>query len=210
MQPIDPDLLDKYFSGKCSHDEESTVRKWLTRPVRNEQELLAETWNTINRKTINKQKPVRITIWLRYAAAACLLLAGWFVPDFLVKPGQHYSIKNTSHSTYRNYKLAGLDFKLPPSGEARFERGAHKTTVAFMLCGNTEIKNTGESDIDIVLNTSCNMPESVSYPLVCKKGKSYLALQFHYKSEEMVLVDTDRIYDLPLRLQGKAHQFMGI
>lgn len=205
---MDQDLLDKFFAGKCTPEQEARVRHWLDRPVENENDLLKKSWLGIR---AHMQGPAvrTFTSWPNYFAAACVLLAVGFAiwrPD-----AQKYIIHNTSPH-YEAFNAKGLQFRLPPKAAARIHMGAGANSADLRFCGNIRIQNNSEEDVKMKLNLACTntvQPDQTTLFTV-RKDKKYLVFQYHFKSDELVVVEEDRIFDLPLPLQQRALKILEI
>lgn len=95
---------------------------------------------------------------------------------------------------------------LPPQASARLDLGLVSQSADLVFCGDVRIHNTSEGDVEMKLNLNCANGNSRdrTTSVIVRKDKKYLAFQYHFKSDEVVVVEEDRLFDLPLPLQQKA------
>jgi hypothetical protein len=206
---MDEDLLDRYFAGTCTPEEKARVELWLRKPVADEKRLLSESWRNVS--FYIRQGLVRsFNPWSTYLAAACMVLVtlggiGWKIVT------QDYVVRNVSQH-YEAFDANGLQLNLPPQAAARVVPGVVSNSADLVFCGNVRIHNTSKEDIDMRLNLSCvnDSHQSKSILLKARKDTRYVAFQYHFKSDELVVVEEDRIFDLPLPLQQKALEVLEI
>ena len=206
---MDEDLLDKYFAGQCTPEEAAEVKKWLDKPVSHENQLLEKSWRRIRTHIrIGTINPLN-SLSMYFAAASVVLLTIFGIFSKLTH--QDFLIQNTSRQ-YEAFEARGLQFRLPPQAAARINMGVVSQSADLMFCGNIRIHNTSGNDVDMKLNLNCASTENPERFTILKarKDKKYLAFQYHFKSEELVVVEEDRIFDLPLPLQQKALEVLEI
>ncbi|SDG22696.1 hypothetical protein SAMN04487996_116115 [Dyadobacter soli] len=200
---MDEDLLDKYFAGKCTPEEAARVKRWLDRPVPGEERLLRNSWKNIHRHMRTAAvRPLRP--WVAYAAAASVaLLVTFGLAGRMLS--QHFEIQNTSRH-YDAFDASGLQLRLPPQASARVDLGLVSQRADLVFCGDVRIHNTSGNDVAINLNLNCanGNPHNRPTSFTVRKDRKYLAFQYHFKSDEVVVVEEDRLFDLPLPLQQKA------
>lgn len=206
---MDKDLLDKYFSGQCTPEEIERVTQWLKQPVANEKLLLRKSWRSI--RTQIRTAVIRpLNPWPRYVAAAsvALLTVGGISWKLI---SDDFVFRNNSES-YEAFNANGLQFRLPPKAAAKIDNAVGSGTASVVFCGPVRIANNSENDVDMKLNLNCASPENSGYTMMLRvrKDQRYVAFQYHYKSEELVVVEEDRIFDLPLPLQQKALEVLEI
>ncbi len=206
---MDEDLLDKYFAGQCTPEEAARVRRWLEKPVANENRLLGQSWHNI-RRYIQAGANGRVNPWARYFAAASVVLLTVYAAAWNLSP-RGFVIRNTSQQ-YEAFDARGLQFRLPPEAAARINMSVVSRSADLKFCGNVRIHNTSGNDVDMKLNLSCASAEHPDHTAVLKarKDKKYVAFQYRFKSDELVVVEEDRIFDLPLPLQQKALEVLEI
>ena len=206
---MDEDLLDKYFAGQCTPEETERVKKWLDQPIANESSLLRNSWRNISIH-IRTTNILAFTPWSRYLAAASVALLAMY--------GIGYKLTSSDfviHNTSRNYEAfdnKGLQLRLPPQAAARINSGMTSQSADLVFCGNVRIENNSENDINMKLNLNCLDTDHPNFTTILKarKDKKYVAFQYRFKSEELVVVEEDRIFDLPLPLQQKALETLEI
>jgi len=205
---MEQELLDKYFAGKCTPEEESLVRYWLAQPVSGESRLVEKSWLHIRAHMLfGKIRP--LNAWPGYFAAASAVLLtvlgiAWKLSS------QDFVIRNTSRH-YEAFDTKGLQFQLPPQAAAHINTGIVSSSADLVFCGDVRIQNNSSNDVDIKLNLNCTNeePDHIT-TLKVRKDKKYLAFQYYFKSDEIVVVEEDRIFDLPLPLQQKALKVLEI
>ncbi|MEM1118804.1 MAG: hypothetical protein AAGJ18_00060 [Bacteroidota bacterium] len=138
MKKVDKKLLQRYFNGTCTPAEQQLVELWLTtddyeEPLRFDAEtkatLKTEIWQHIAENMENGQnKETRIIPLLRpvlrYAAAACLLIAVFFGGRFSVNANTvvHQAPKDLLYlqgSHGAKGELLGQNFKMTIDGTVR-------------------------------------------------------------------------------------------
>ena len=206
---MEKELLDKYFAGQCTPWEAARVRQWLDQPITNEDRLLKKSWLHIQNHM--RADAIRlINPWTKYFAAATvafLIIGG----AALQLTSQHFVIRNTSQH-YEAFDAKGLQVRLPPQASARINMGVVENDAVLMFCGDVSIHNTSENDIDMKLNLACasdGRPEQ-SAMITVRKDKKIVAFQYRLKSDELIVVEEDRLFDLPLPLQKKAFEALEI
>jgi len=206
---MDEDLLNKYFAGQCTPEEAESVRHWLSQPVVKENLLLKKSWRNI--KTHIRTTSIQpLNSWpIYFAAASVVLLIVAGVSWKLIS--NDFIIQNTS-AHYEAFDASGLQFKLPPQAAARINNDAGSKTADLKFCGDVRILNNSENDVDMKLNLNCVGKAHPDFTTVlrARKDKKYVAFQYHFKSVELVVVEEDRIFDLPLPLQKKALEVLEI
>ncbi|MEM6843367.1 MAG: FecR domain-containing protein [Bacteroidota bacterium] len=109
MKKITPELLEKYYRGSCTEEEQKLVEAWLNSeepksPL--EEKYLATSWQKIRDKTQSEKPPVPIRKRSPYSrliriAASVILLASvsiFFYRDFV---GETYNSSDSSEISYR-------------------------------------------------------------------------------------------------------------
>nr|WP_295927813.1 hypothetical protein [uncultured Dyadobacter sp.] len=199
---MDEDLLDKYFAGKCTAEEAVRVRSWLDNPVLDEERLLKKSWRHVHRYIrAGAIRPLRPWVYLAAASVSLLLLFG--IGGSLLS--RHVEIQNNSRH-YDAFNASGLQLRLPPQASARVDLSLVSHRADLVFCGDVRIHNTSQSDVEMKLNLNCTdgNPHDRTTSVIVRKDKKYLAFQYHFKSDEVVIVEEDRLFDLPLPLQQKA------
>lgn len=206
---MDEDLLDKYFAGNCTPEEIARVERWLQQPVADEKKLLSQSWSSIS-EYIRRGMVRPLSPWSKYLAAACIVLMalggiGWKIVT------QEYVVRNVS-GRYEAFNANGLQLNLPPQAAARVASGMVSSSADLVFCGNVRFYNTSKEDINMKLNLNCLADGQTNkiIALKAKKDTRYVAFQYHFKSDEVVVVEEERIFDLPLPLQQKALEAMEI
>ncbi|MEM9833823.1 MAG: FecR domain-containing protein [Bacteroidota bacterium] len=109
MKKITPELLEKYYRGLCTDEEQKFVEDWLNSEDSgspHEEKYLATTWQKIRDKTQSEKPPVSIrkrslsSRLIRIAASVILLLSVsiFFYRDFV---GETYNSSDSSEISYR-------------------------------------------------------------------------------------------------------------
>ncbi|ACT91948.1 hypothetical protein [Dyadobacter fermentans] len=200
---MDEDLLDKYFAGQCTPEEASQVERWLDRPAPNEKRLLRQSWRGIHAHI--RAGAIRpFGPWTSYLAAASVLLLMVAGVVWTSIP-RHLELRNTSR-TYDAFDARGLQLRLPPQATARVDLGMVSHSADLVFCGDVRIHNASGNDVRMKLNLQCaeGDPANHSTVLTVRKDRRYVAFRYHFKSDEVVVVEEDRLFDLPLPLQQKA------
>ena len=206
---MEKELLDKYFAGQCTPEEAASVKQWLNQPVANEERLLKKSWLHVqNHMRADAIRP--INPWTKYFAAATVALviiggAAWQLTS------QHFVIKNTSRH-YEAFDAKGLQVRLPPQASARINMGLAANHADLLFCGDVRIHNTSGNDVDMKLNLACasdGRPEQ-SAVVTVRRDTKIVAFQYRLKSDELIVVEEDRLFDLPLPLQKKALEALEI
>lgn len=205
---MDEDLLDKYFSGRCTPEEINKVKHFLEQPLVNENRILGLSWDNIQRHT-RRARSLRMASrgWMYYSVAASVVLLISCTIIWKIIPGNWEIRNDTQH--YEAFDAKGLQFRLPPEAAARINIGIGSYKADLRFCGGVRIHNTSERDVDMKLNMECASTQHTSL-LKVLKDKRYLAFPYEFKSGELVIVEEDRIFDLPLPLQQKALEALEI
>lgn len=206
---MDEDLLEKYFAGQCTPQEAALVRRWLDQPIENEEELLKQSWRNIQKHMrVGIIRPINSAA--RYLVAASIGILTISGAIWKAMP-QDFLIKNTS-SHYEAFDAEGLLFRLPPQAFAHVNMGIIKRRANLIFCGDVRIHNTSENDVEMKLRLDCasvGHSEHTAVVKVRKDGK-YVAFQCSLISNELIVVEEDRLFDLPLPLQKKAMEALKI
>ncbi|KAA0990160.1 hypothetical protein [Dyadobacter aurulentus] len=206
---MDEDLLDKFFAGECTPEEAIRVRSSLDQPLANEDLILRRSWRNIQKHA--KADSIRpLSPWAMYVAAALAGLMTVFGVAWKLAQ-ENLVIQNTSHH-YEAYYAKGLLFKLPPNGSARINMNIASHSADLLFCGDVRIHNTSENDVSMKLNLTCakNRRPEQSAVVTIRRDKKIVAFQYRLKSDELVVVEEDRVFDLPLPLQKKALEALEI
>jgi len=206
---MDKNLLDKYFAGECTPEEIEHVMQWLSQPVVNEKLLLRKSWLGI-RTHIRTAVTPPLNSWVRYIAAASIAL---FTIGGIIwnRISNDFEFRNNSAS-YEAFSANGLQFRLPPHGAASINNTVGNQTGNLVFCGHVRIANNSENDVNMKLNLNCASTENPNQSMLLRvcKDQRYVAFQYHYKSDELVVVEEERIFDLPLPLQQRALEILDI
>lgn len=209
-------LLDKYFRGECTAEEKELVEQWIdhgeaeTSYPEEEivEELQASVWTSLVEQhselhSRSLTKKLWLTPLLKYAAGITLVLlsGGMF---FLFGPRlfrHEFTAENVSSTSEKVIKTRKFDLLLAAQSKAHFESNC-SSTGKIDFCGQLQIKP--QKDMRLEFTSSCPAQTKASQQVNCLKGKSYLAFHFDFKGTEIMVVDKDRIFDLPPRLQASA------
>jgi hypothetical protein len=207
---MERDLLDKYFAGRCSPKEEAIVKQWLERPVSvREYSLLDRVWGHIETRSFFGRRNYFNRGWMSLAAASVSILLIMSMAFNLLGP--HYVIRNTS-SDYEEFDAKGIRFGLPPDAAVSINTGIVSYEASLRFCGGIRINNTSGNNVSMKLKNNCNgdEPTVAATVMTARKDGKYLVFQHHFKSDEFIVVEEDRVFDLPLPLQRKAFEILEI
>jgi len=159
---ITPELLEKYYAGRCTETEKKAIEAWLESPEADtafppEERLTKieqKMWSIINPGKQTKTIPLYKTI-TRYAAAACLagaLFAGGYFTASSNALQEHTAINETAGQgklqiTFeggRSTQIPGNQFELLFDGKIQLSNLSDETKT--IVCGNqTLLLEAGES-----------------------------------------------------------------
>lgn len=201
------ELLQRYHSGLCNEEERKRVVEWLMSPEPDnsvfsiDEEACAEQriWHEMTaQREIPEVKFPRntgMTFWLWFYAAClllfCFLGAGWIA-------NRPMALDNMNGIDTKTVKSDGLVFRLAPKSSVEAKRNFWRSAGNIQFCGVMEITNHSGKDIELVFNSTCKKSDFTQKKVICKSGKSYIAMHHFLKQDEIIVVNRDRgEIDLP-------------
>ncbi len=185
------EILERYFNGAASEDEQEVVRQWLgeaninaplINKLTNEQKdtLGKDIWKGITAVTDKRTglKQIRPIVYKVAASVAVVIIGGalFFKNTSSLGKGPEAEKLNIRSASYNITNHFNLD---------------QNGTLTF--CGDMEISNQGSSDYSIVLKTTCKETLSQEKKFLSKKGHSYIAVLFKHKNNEIVVIDKEEL-----------------
>lgn len=211
-------ILIRYSEGTATDEEIRMVEQWLAADESvhesfpdhlDKQKIGAEIRNSLTDQIFlynrSKSRKLRNALVL-YLAAACAVLGLWGIGfyqnahEFTGRKSLTY-FDNLNGSESKQFRTAsGLVFKLAAhsSAEANTTRSDQISSVQF--CGVMEITNETGRDIQVEFSSGCKNAGDTKQIVTCKEGKSYVALQDHIQPDGVIVVNSNRIAELPRQI----------
>jgi len=209
---ITKELLERYAKAEYSAEEQAAVEQWLEQGAGNEEiipsadpALKAKVWADLVKR--NPGIVYEKSLWLypyRYAATALLLLTLGGLSYLAVRSYEHNSIlvSNIGSEKLKTANVDGYTITLNKESYINFQQNVWRTQADVGLCGGVKLVNQTENKVTLKIHTVCGRQHDEA-TVTLNKGKTYVALQLDFSNDELLVVDSDRIFDLPPRLQGK-------
>lgn len=187
--PITPALLIRFHEGRCTPEEQVAVTDWLSDPTSDDSIPLPEL-NGIHAYRIWKgvERGIRPRRFVSGMAAVIMLLIGCFL-FFRPVPPAVLMASNTSKTRPVTADLAGLGVAVSPKGTVQVTGRAGIRQIDFQ--GAVEVTNRTGSEIQLVFGSGKRTRQTIRLAA----GRSCVAVQYHFKSDEIVVVK--RLLDLP-------------
>ncbi|WKN30301.1 hypothetical protein PZB74_15155 [Porifericola rhodea] len=209
------ELLEKYAQGKCSPEEIALVHQWMELeepevPLPDDipiQQIEKSVWNrlTDTRPELTKTSPyktVLLSTAFKYVAAVLIvLLSAVAIIDSAETQQYELMAENYNSSTEKLIRNRNFDLLLASNSKVHVKKEFYRTA-KVNFCGPLKVE--AQQDIELEISSSCLNVSHEAKKVSFRKGKSYLVFYFDFKDTEIMVVDTDRIFDLPPRLQASA------
>ncbi|MDQ1089190.1 hypothetical protein [Siphonobacter sp. SORGH_AS_1065] len=221
---VNTSLLIRYHQGLCSGEEIEAVVEWLLNPEEEglltlpegefEPEHQAHIWHVIQEKLPSNDSSFRLVQRInRYfpkALAACvaMITMGWCI---LTAIGTLHSSRvwtNASISELKTLETDGLTLTLSPQSKAQMQSSFWGKPTEIDFSGAVAITNRSDQEMQVIIH-SPNTSEVKEIKI--SRGRSYVAMQYHFLSNEIIIVEKNRLLDLPAPLIAKVmHDFDAI
>lgn len=209
---VTKELLERYAKGECSAEEQATVEQWLEQGADDDKvvsstdtAIKAKVWADLakNNPGILRQK----SIWLypyRYAATALLLVTLGGLYYLAVHTYEQHSIRLSSVGSKKleTANIAGYAVTLSKESYVQVQQNVWRTQADIGLCGGVKLVNQTASNITLNIHTICGRQHDETQ-VTLPQGKTCMAMQLDFSNDELMVIDSERIFDLPPRLQGK-------
>lgn len=205
------DLLRKYGNGRLSAQERAEVERWLATTElsdeemnfpsqQNREEVKNELLLGIRRKITRQNAWYRPTQLLPYLSAACLVLVLWgiqFTPAYQSDTKLTEAVlDNGEGKVSKDFRTeSGLTFRLSAKSTAQASTDLLKSTSNVSFTGAMQVTNTTDKPIRIVF-TSLGKEVS-THAILCKPGKSYVAVQDPMEENEIIIINRSMMNELP-------------
>jgi len=202
---MNPELLKKCLSGKATDSEMDKYRLWLDG---GDNENLPEetsspaddlvgqrmlTHISLKKKQISKKQRL---VTYTASAAACLLAIFYFSLFSAHRPFVQHSqvFKYDEEKGLIENNFNGITVKLAKNSEVSLQQEESKV-INLRFLGSILLHNDTEEDQHIVVNSSA--PGQDHRNLRLMKGHSYLLSYINLREEELIMVDQQRLKDIP-------------
>lgn len=215
---ITPELLEKFANGHCSEEEISHIQQWLSQENETDtsdgHELIKKkVWSNLLRSNPglreigNNWGAAKL---MRYAAAVTLLGGVGMAIALKFNPvdGEYITIKN-KQTHLISQTVSKYELTLGKHTYIHFKENAWRKKIDVGICGDMKLVNNSGDEVKLNLHDLCGSGQD-DIQLTLYNGKSYLAIQLDFNGNEMLVVDRDRVYDLPPRIQGKIKKTFSI
>lgn len=183
---ISPELIEKYFLETCSAEEQKAVEQWLSNNTDEDSNLSNSTlekmqsniWNSFSKsRSPNTTKVIPIYKKItRYAAAACITIGLVLTATQIFKTYGYMNSKmafNNTSNTKQIQKSGIIDFTLMPNSKMDVVTNLSKTKSDIVFCGDVELVNKMNDDVQFEIRTSCEMSVGVKRKVTLKKDVHY-------------------------------------
>ncbi|WP_254560628.1 hypothetical protein [Dyadobacter diqingensis] len=213
---ITAQILARYSDGTATSEEIWAVTLWLASEEtesaasvfpdpESKEKVRLEIEYVLDRHIALYQRKERRdlkTTFAWYAAAACLVIGFWINGFYQnSKPFSEENITSYDNLLGENSKSfttsSGLVFTLAPHSKVLANTNYSEQTSSIHFCGAMEITNRSGRDMKVVFSSDCKKSNNAKQIITCKEGKSYVALQHNMQKEEIIVVNRNRISDLP-------------
>jgi hypothetical protein len=206
------ELLKKYGKRQFTAQEREALDSWLNSTevsaeetyfpaYENKQEVEAALLSGIRSKIAAREnKWYRTTQWVPYLSAACLVLLLWgiqFLPAYQSDAKLTEAVlDNGQGKVSKDFRTeSGLIFRLSARSTAQASTDVLKSTSNVSFTGAMEVTNTTDKEIRIVFTSTGK--EVSTRAILCKPGKSYVALQDPMEENEIIIISRSLMNELP-------------
>lgn len=179
---MNKDLLEKYFRNECTPEEREQVQKWLDSDS-------DEDTHTFS--SINEEKKVGSDIWMS-------------VMNRIKQSSSQHTTRifflRTSVAACASIFLILLFVNKINSGNESLNESSPRT---LQFCEKLVL--TPDTDQEITFISNCKAGNEISCTVTCKKGETYLALNFRFRNEdEIIVISQNQFHELPHDLRIKV------
>ena len=179
---INKNLLEKYFRNECSLEEQKLVRKWLDSDSDEDLHPFS---------SIGEEKRVKTEIWASVVQK--------------IKQRSSQSISRifflrTAVAACASILLITLFVTKINSGKDILIESSPRT---LQFCEKLVL--TPDTDQEITFISNCEAGNKISRTVTCKKGETYLALNFRFRNDnEIIVISQNQFHELPHDLRIKV------
>lgn len=179
---IDRNLLEKYFRNECSLAEQKLVEEWLEADTDEVDDVFP---------SIEAENSVKTEIWQTVTHRVRKRSAHLFARKTIFQVATAACVSLFLISTFVTKISSGKDGIIEPS---------HQT---LQFCEKLVL--TPEMDQEITFVSNCEVGNEISHTVKCKKGETYLALNFKFRNDnEIIVVSQNQLHSLPHDLRIKV------
>lgn len=204
---MNPELLKKCLSGNASDSEWETYLEWISGEAMEDdlpampeadKEIKERNWNNIiaqNKRYHLLQK--RRNWFAGTGIAAALLCIGYFSFFFNQQTAlQHMQVfRYNAHSPVTENRFNGIKVQLAKGSEVSLKQ-VYEDNIDLNFSGAVMLSNTDSEDQYIVVKPHNNTTAS-SRKICLRKGHSYFLSYFNFEHQELIMVDKQRLPDMP-------------
>lgn len=176
------DLLEKYFRNECTLEEREHVQKWLN----SDSDKDIHTFSSMT-----EEKKVKSEIWTSVLQRIKQNRSGSISRIFVMR---------TAVAACASVLLVLLFVNKINSGKDSLNESSPRT---LQFCEKLVL--TPDTDQEITFVSNCKAGNEISRTVTCKKGETYLALNFRFRNDnEIIVVSQNQFHELPHDLRIKV------
>ncbi|MDR7130926.1 hypothetical protein J2X69_003285 [Algoriphagus sp. 4150] len=209
---ITPELLDRYAKGKCTGEERQFLQTWLDSAnweesnlqERDLKQMKQEVWATVGPRGLGFAK-IPNSIY-RYAAGvvAISVVSALAFRLLVTSVPILMSFTNFSEETELKESINGMELLLKPESRISGMTSSANGRGELDFCGFVELDNFTGRDILVEVKSNCAIGITQAAEFNLRNGEKYLFFTSKYKREEIHVVNTRILHELPLRLWHEA------
>lgn len=181
-EEINRHLLEKYFRNECTAEEQKIVQKWLHSD--SDEDIHAFS-------SINEENKVKTAIWASIKHT---------IDHRSLRPISRMFFLKTGIAACASILLITLFVNKINSGKDVLMESSPRT---LQFCEKLVL--TPDTDQEITFISNCKTGSEVSRTVTCKKGETYLALNFRFRNDnEIIVVSQNQFHELPHDLRIKV------
>ena len=223
MKRITDRLLQKYYLGQCTEEEQSAVEQWLAseqfdepldlpdrvKPIHKQQ-----MWQAIS-EDLDLPRGRKVPLYrkmMRYAAAACAVFGlgtALFMAYHDGDAGEQFAFNNMGTVVAKEVKTPLFDFTLLPGTTAELNTRLDGMAGDMAFCGAMTLVNNRDQSVALRLESSCESEQQdISKTANLKAGGKYILFQIDIVRDNETFIVTEE--DLKTRALSPALRGMAL